>query len=214
MRLIFFGPPGAGKGTQAQRLTAEKGIPQISTGDLLRANLGQKTDLGLEAQRFMDEGLLVPDELVIGMVDRRLAAEDCADGYVLDGFPRTVGQAVALDELLQRRETRIDKVLVLVVPDELIVDRIVGRQSCKACGAVFHVSFSPPAVKDVCDECGSALSRRADDTVEKVQVRLNEYAHNTAPVAAYYEQLGLVAEVNGVGDIDEIYGRLLRVLEG
>ncbi len=214
MRLIFFGPPGAGKGTQAQRLIADKGIPQISTGDLLRANRANKTELGLKAQQFMDQGLLVPDELVIDMVDARLGEADCAGGYVLDGFPRTVPQAVALDALLSRRGSTIDKVLVLVVPDELIVDRIVGRRSCKKCGAVYHVTFSPPAAEGVCDACGNALSQRADDTEEKVRVRLNEYAHNTAPVADYYQQRGLVAKVDGVGDIDEIYARLLNALEG
>lgn len=213
MRLIFFGPPGAGKGTQAQRLIGEKGIPQISTGDLLRANRAQKTPLGVEAQKFMDQGLLVPDDLVIGMVDARLSEPDCEGGYVLDGFPRTVAQAVALDELLNRRGTSIDKVLVLVVPDDLIVDRIVGRRSCKACGSVFHVRFSPPREQGVCDACGSALSQRADDTEDKVRVRLNEYAHNTAPVAAYYKQRGLVSEVDGVGAIDDVYGRLKTALE-
>ncbi len=214
MRLIFFGPPGAGKGTQAQRLIADRGIPQISTGDLLRANRAQKTDLGVQAQKFMDQGLLVPDELVIGMVDARLGESDCDGGYVLDGFPRTVPQAVALDSLLSRRGATIDKVLVLVVPDELIVDRIVGRRSCKNCGAVYHTSFSPPATEGVCDACGDPLSQRMDDTEEKVRVRLNEYAHNTAPVADYYQQRGLVAEVDGVGDIDAIYVRLLGALEG
>ena len=214
MRLVFFGPPGAGKGTQAKRLIEERRLPQISTGDLLRANRAQKTPLGVEAQKFMDQGLLVPDELVIGMVDERLSDKDCEPGYVLDGFPRTVPQAVALDELLSRRGSSIDKVLFLKVPDELIVERIVGRRSCKSCGAVFHVSFSPPIEEGVCDSCGSALSQRADDTEDKVRVRLNEYAHNTAPVAAYYEQRGLVADVDGVGAIDDVYGRLKTALEG
>lgn len=214
MRLIFFGPPGAGKGTQAKRLITDKGIPQISTGDLLRANRATKTDLGMKAQKFMDEGRLVPDELVIGMVDARLDERDCEDGYVLDGFPRTLPQAVALDELLTRRNATIDKVLVLLVPDSLIVGRIVARSSCSNCGAVYHDAFSPPAKEGVCDACSGALTRRADDTEEKVRVRLDEYAHNTAPVAAYYEQRGLVAEVDGVGDIDDVYARMLGALEG
>ena len=213
MRLIFFGPPGAGKGTQAQLLTVEKGVPQISTGDLLRANRERSTELGRKAQEFMDQGLLVPDDLVIGMVDARLGEPDCNNGYVLDGFPRTVAQAVALDGLLRRREAHIDRVLVLVVPDELIVARIVGRRSCKNCGAVYHVDFAPSAVDGVCDACGSSLSQRADDTEEKVRVRLNEYAHSTAPVAAYYKQRGLVSEVDGVGDIDDVFARLSGALE-
>ncbi len=211
--LIFFGPPGAGKGTQAKKLVAEKGIPQISTGDILRSHRREGTALGKKAQEFMDQGLLVPDELVIDMVDDRLGKDDAQNGYVLDGFPRTVPQAVALDELLAKRGSSIGKVLVLKVPDENIVARIVGRRMCKACGSVFHLEFSPPAKEGVCDACGGELYQRADDTEEKVRVRLGEYAHNTAPVAAYYEQRGIVREINGVGDIDEVYSRLVAALE-
>lgn len=211
--LIFFGPPGAGKGTQAKKLVAEQGVPQISTGDILRAHRREGTALGKKAQEFMDQGLLVPDDLVIDMVDDRLAQDDAQNGYVLDGFPRTVPQAVALDELLGRRSSSISRVLVLKVPDEKIIARIVGRRMCKACGHVFHIEFSPPAVEGVCDACGGELYLRADDTEEKVRVRLNEYAHNTAPVAAYYEQRGIVREVDGVGDIDEVFARLSAALE-
>ena len=211
--LIFFGPPGAGKGTQAKKLVGERGIPQISTGDILRSHRREGTDLGRKAQEYMDQGLLVPDDLVIDMVDDRLGKDDAQDGYVLDGFPRTVAQAVALDDLLSRRGSSIEKVLVLKVPDENIVDRIVGRRMCKQCGSVFHMEFSPPTVEGVCDACGGELYLRADDTEEKVRVRLNEYAHNTAPVAAYYEQRGIVRGVDGVGDIDEVYSRLVAALE-
>lgn len=214
MNLIFFGPPGAGKGTQAKKLVAEKGIPQISTGDILRSHRREGTALGKKAQEFMDQGLLVPDQLVIDMVDDRLAKDDAQNGYILDGFPRTVAQAVALDELLRTRGSQIEKVLVLKVPDANIVARIVGRRMCKACGHVFHMEFQPPAKEGVCDACGGELYQRADDTEEKVRVRLNEYAHNTAPVAAYYEQRGIVAEIDGVGDIDEIYQRLTGALDG
>ena len=161
----------------------------------------------------MDQGLLVPDDLVIDMVGVRLDKPDCERGYVLDGFPRTVPQAVALDELLSRRGSSIGKVLVLRVPDELIVKRIVGRRMCKSCGHVFHLEFSPPKVAEVCDACGGELYLRADDTEEKVRVRLNEYAHNTEPVAAYYEQRGIVREVDGVGDIDEVFARLVAAME-
>ena len=213
MNLIFFGPPGAGKGTQAKKLVAEKGIPQISTGDILRNHRRAGTELGKKAQGFMDQGLLVPDQLVIDMVDDRLGQPDAQDGYILDGFPRTVAQAVALDALLRRRSSEIDKVLVLRVPDESIVARIVGRRMCKSCGSVFHLEFQPPAVSGVCDACGGELYQRADDTEDKVRVRLNEYAHNTEPVAAYYEQRRIVAEIDGLGDIEDIYQRLTSALD-
>ena len=213
MNLIFFGPPGAGKGTQAQMLVEERAIPQISTGDLLRANRRDGTDLGSKAQGFMDRGLLVPDELVIDMVGERLEQGDCEDGYILDGFPRTVAQAVALDAFLEKRDSAIDKVVVLTVPETLIVERIVGRRSCGACGAGFHVEFKPPITAGLCDSCGSELGQRTDDTEEKVRVRLDEYAHSTAPVAAHYQQRGIVREIDGVGGMHEVYGRLKEALE-
>jgi len=213
MNLIFFGPPGAGKGTQAKKLVVDCLIPQISTGDILRANRRDGTPLGEKAQTFMDRGLLVPDELVIGMVGERLREGDCGDGYILDGFPRTVAQAVALDEFLEEQGSAIDKVVVLGVPDGLIVERIIGRRSCTDCGAGYHLEFKAPLVEGVCDECGADLCQRSDDTEEKVRVRLDEYAHNTAPVAAYYGQRGIVREINGVGGMDEVYGRLREALE-
>ncbi len=213
MNLIFFGPPGAGKGTQAQMLVAERAIPQISTGDILRANRRDGTGLGEKAQGFMDRGLLVPDDLVIGMVGKRLGDDDCRAGYILDGFPRTVAQAVALDEFLEKQGAEIDRVVVLGVPDGLIVERIIGRRSCSNCGAGYHLEFKAPSAEGICDQCGSELFQRADDTEEKVRVRLNEYAHNTAPVAAYYRQRGIVREINGVGGMDEVFGRLTEALE-
>lgn len=212
MNLIFFGPPGAGKGTQAQRLVEDRAIPQISTGDILRAHRREGTDLGKKAQGFMDEGLLVPDELIIDMMGDRLAQDDCTDGYVLDGFPRTVPQAVALDDLLTSRGSKIDRVLVLQVPETDIVERIVGRRACQACGAAYHVDFRPPAESDVCDGCGGELYQRADDTVDKVRVRLGEYSKSTAPVASYYSSRGVVREIDGVGGIEEIYGRLTTAI--
>ena len=213
MRLIFFGPPGAGKGTQAQRLIEELAIPQISTGDILREQRRQGTPLGVEAQSYMDAGKLVPDDLIIAMVGERLAEDDARKGYILDGFPRTVPQAVALDGLLAGRGTSIDRVLVLRVPDADVVQRIVGRRVCPACGAAFHLAFNPPAIESICDRCGAALVQRADDTEKKIRVRLDEYAHNTAPVAAYYEQRGVVREVEGLGTIDEVFARLKGALE-
>jgi adenylate kinase len=211
-RLLFFGPPGAGKGTQAQRLVQELGIPQISTGDILRAHKRDGTPLGKKAQGFMDQGLLVPDDLVIEMVADRLGMADCAKGWIFDGFPRTVPQAVALDGMLAKSGAQVERVLLLKVPDDAIVVRIVGRRSCKACNAAFHVSFNPPRTEGVCDNCGGELYQRVDDSEAKVRVRLDEYAHNTAPVAAYYGQRGIVLEVDGVGEIEAIYGRLKEAL--
>ncbi|MCP4869074.1 MAG: adenylate kinase [Proteobacteria bacterium] len=211
--LIFFGPPGAGKGTQAKRLMEDHSIPQISTGDILRANRSQGTELGRKAQGFMDNGKLVPDNLIIDMVDDRFGQGDCDNGWILDGFPRTVPQAVALDGLLNRRDAGVDRVVLLKVPDDDIVDRITGRRVCRTCGAPYHVTFKPPAVDGVCDADGGEVYQRADDTEEKVRVRLDEYAHNTAPVAAYFGQRGIVREIDGTGEIDEVYGRLVAVLE-
>lgn len=213
MRLIFFGPPGAGKGTQAKRLIAELGIPQISTGDILRQHRREGTPLGKEAQGYMDNGKLVPDELVVAMVGERLAEDDAQGGYILDGFPRTVPQAVALDALLGKQASAIDRVLVLRVPDQNIVTRIVGRRVCRECGNAHHVDFAPSKVDGVCDLDGGELYQRADDTEAKVRVRLDEYAHNTAPVAAYYAQRGIVREIEGLGEIDEVFGRLKGALE-
>jgi len=211
--LIFFGPPGAGKGTQAKRLMEDYSVPQISTGDILREHRSQGTELGRKAQGYMDQGLLVPDELIIAMVDARFEQDDCDDGWILDGFPRTVAQAVSLDGLLSRRKASVHRVVLLKVPDADIVERITGRRVCRDCSTPYHMTFKPPATKDVCDTCGGELYLRADDTAEKVQVRLNEYAHNTAPVAAYFGQRGIVREIDGTGEIDEVYGRLLAAVE-
>lgn len=212
MRLIFFGPPGAGKGTQAKRLIAELDIPQISTGDILREHTRAGTPLGLQAKGYMDAGKLVPDELIIAMVGDRLSKDDAQKGYILDGFPRTVPQAVALDGLLSQRSQSIDRVLVLRVPDESIVKRVVGRLVCRACGNAHHVEFNPPKVDGVCDLDGGELYQRVDDTEAKVRVRLDEYAHNTEPVAAYYEQRGIVREIAGIGPIEDVFGRLKGAL--
>ena len=213
MNLIFFGPPGAGKGTQAQRLVEERAIPQISTGDILRSHRRAGTPLGKQAQGYMDEGLLVPDQLIIDMMGERLGEEDCKQGYILDGFPRTVPQAVALDGLLDSLGTKIDRVLVLSVPDNDIVERVVGRRACKSCGAAFHVDFRPSKYEAVCDACGGELYQRADDTEDKVRVRLDEYGKNTAPVADYYAPRGVVRQIDGVGEIDEIYSRLVTAIQ-
>jgi adenylate kinase len=212
VNLLFFGPPGAGKGTQAIRVCERLGIPQISTGDILRANRREGTDLGRRAQAFMDEGKLVPDDLVIEMVGGRLDQPDCGGGYVLDGFPRTVVQAVALDGMLGSRGGRIDLVLMLDVPSETIVARIIGRRSCPTCGAVYHVVNSPPRLEGQCDEGHGALVLRPDDSEAKVRVRLQEYEVSTAPVAKYYEQRGIVRVVDGVGELDDVSDRLRKAI--
>lgn len=212
--LILFGPPGAGKGTQAVRLGEDLGIPQISTGDILRGHIREGTLLGAKARAFMDEGKLVPDDLVTTMVGTRLGRPDAASGYILDGFPRTVHQAVALDQFLSERGEAIGSVIVLVVPNELIVERIVGRRSCRECGAVYHVRYFPPKQEGLCDACGSELYQRDDDVEDKVRVRLAAYAESTEPVAAYYKQRDIVSEVDGVGEIDDIYARITSALEG
>ena len=214
INLILVGAPGSGKGTQAQRLVEKLGIPQISTGDMLRASVRQGTELGLAAKKFMDAGKLVPDDVIIGLIEERLKEADAKKGFVLDGFPRTVAQAEALDRMLAETGTRIDKVVVIEVPDELIVERITGRRSCKNCGAVYHVKFSPPKKDGVCDKCGaSQLYQRDDDTEKAVRVRLKAFADQTAAVIPHYAKQGLVAKVDGSKSPDEVYRGVLACLE-
>lgn len=212
MRVIMLGPPGAGKGTQAVRIADAYRIPHISTGDMFRANLKQGTPLGVEAQGYMDAGELVPDELVIRMVDDRLGWDDTARGWNLDGFPRTQGQARALDELLDRKGTRIDVVLRFAVDDEEVVERLSGRRVCRECGAVYHVNAQPPEVAGVCDACGGELYQRDDDKPEVIRTRLASYAEDTAPLQEFYEQRGLLRDVEAVGDIDDVTARAMDVL--
>ncbi len=214
MRLILLGPPGAGKGTQAKRLIERYGIPQISTGDILRAAVREGTDLGKTAKKYMDAGKLVPDEVVIGIIEERLKEPDCAKGYILDGFPRTVAQADALTDVLARMGKSIDHVVSIEVPDEELVERLTGRRTCRSCGAMYHVKFSPPQKPGVCDKCGGDLFQRDDDKEETIRARLKVYQEQTAPLIAYYEKAGLLRRVSGVGTVDEIYGRILGVLEG
>ena len=214
MRLILLGPPGAGKGTQAKRLIERYGIPQISTGDILRAAVREGTELGKTAKQYMDAGKLVPDEVVIGIIEERLKEPDCAKGYILDGFPRTVAQADALTEVLARMGQSIDHVVSIEVPDEELVERLTGRRTCRNCGAMYHVKFSPPKKPGVCDKCGGELFQRDDDKEETIRARLKVYQDQTAPLIAYYEKAGLLRRVSGVGTVDEIYERILGVLEG
>ena len=213
--LILVGAPGSGKGTQAQRLVEQFGIPQISTGDMLRAAVRAGTSLGMEAKKLMDAGKLVPDDVIIGLIEERLKQDDTRKGFVMDGFPRTVAQAQALDRMLDRSKTRLDRVVVIDVPDELIVERITGRRSCKSCGAVYHVKFSPPKKEGVCDRCGSdQLYQRDDDTESAVRVRLKAFADQTAAVIPHYQKQGLVARVDGTKSPDDVYRGVLACFEG
>ncbi|MDW7712097.1 MAG: adenylate kinase [Deferrisomatales bacterium] len=214
MRLILLGPPGAGKGTQATRLVERYGIPQISTGDILRAAVRQGTELGKSAKSYMDAGKLVPDSVVIGIIGERLREPDCAKGYILDGFPRTVAQADALQATVSQMGQRIDHVLSVEVPSEELVQRLSGRRTCKGCGAMYHVTFSPPKQEGRCDKCGGELFQRDDDQEATIRARLAVYDDQTAPLIAYYRQAGLLRPIPGTGDMQEILARITAVLEG
>jgi adenylate kinase len=212
VRLILLGPPGAGKGTQAGLVARTFGIPHIATGDILRENVRLATPLGREAQSYMDRGDLVPDDVVIGMVEDRLDQADAEKGFLLDGFPRTAPQAEALDELLEKRSTPLAVVVRLLVPDDVIVERITGRRTCVGCGAVYHVDHQPPKVAGVCDECGGEVQQRSDDTEEVVRRRLEEYREKTRPLEDFFGKKGLVRDIDGVGPVEEVSRRMLEVL--
>lgn len=212
--LVFIGAPGSGKGTQAKRLLDKYGLLQISTGDILRQAVKDGTELGVKAKQFMDAGELVPDELIVGLIEARLGKDEYARGWVLDGFPRTLGQAQALDAMLERLAKKLTHVAVLEVPESLLVERIVGRRSCPACGNVHHVSYSPPKVDGTCDACGGELVQRSDDTEEKVRVRLSAYNEQTADVIPYYDRKGIVRTVNGDQSANDVFAAIQQVLEG
>ena len=214
MRLILLGPPGAGKGTQAKRLTDKFGIPQISTGDILRAAVREGTPLGKTAKECMDAGKLVPDAVVIGIIEERLKAADCKPGFMLDGFPRTVPQADALKEVVAKMGLKMDHVVSIEVPNEELVVRLTGRRTCKACGAGYHVTFDPPKAAGACDKCGGALFQRDDDKEETIRARLKVYDEQTAPLIAYYKNAGLLRPIEGRGGMEEIFGRILTALGG
>lgn len=214
MNIVFLGPPGAGKGTQAKILIEKYGIPQISTGDMLREHRAKGTELGKKAQEYMDKGQLVPDEIILGMVKERLAQSDCAKGFILDGFPRTVAQAEALDKILSEMNKKLDFALALVVPDELLVERLTGRRTCKNCGMMFHVKYKPPKVEGKCDACGGELYQRPDDNEETVRNRLKVYHESTAPLIDYYKKKGILKEIDGSKSIEEITAQLISILEG
>ncbi len=214
MNLIFLGPPGSGKGTQAKMLVDKYGIPQISTGDILREAVKEGTPLGKEAKKYMDEGKLVPDEVVVGIVRERLKEPDCTKGFILDGFPRTIPQAEALDKTLREMGKGIDHVLSLEVDREELVRRLSGRRTCKRCGAMYHIIFDPPKKDGVCDRCGGELYQRDDDKEETIRERLRVYEEQTAPLIEYYRKKGLLRPIDGVGKIEEIFARIRETIEG
>jgi len=209
--MILLGPPGAGKGTQAVRLSAELSLPHVSTGDLFRENLKQGTPLGAKARTFMDAGKLVPDDVVIDMLFDRVAKPDCAGGFLLDGFPRTVAQAEALDARLGESRARA---LSLHVDDAVLLERLTGRHTCRACGAIFHERFSPPKVSGKCDRCGGELYQRSDDSREVVGSRLDVYRQQTHPVEAHYQRRGDLMVVEGDRKPDEVFDALVRAWRG
>ena len=205
MKIILLGPPGAGKGTQAKSISKEYNIPHISTGDIFRKNISGKTPLGLEAKGYMDSGKLVPDELTINLVKDRLTHEDCKNGFMLDGFPRTVKQAEALDAFLKERNIDIDAALLIDAPKDLIIERMTGRRVCSHCGETYHVTNIPPKVEDVCDLCGSALIQRKDDNLETVIERLEVYDKQTQPLVEYYKVRGKLMSVDGSKEQHEVF---------
>jgi adenylate kinase len=214
MNLILLGGPGAGKGTQAKKLIDKYQIPQISTGDILRAAVKDGTEMGKKAKEYMDAGKLVPDEVVIGIIKDRLAQPDCKKGFILDGFPRTVPQAEALDKVLDGLGNKIDHVVSIDVDEEALVARLTGRRTCKnaACGQMYHIEYSPPKKSAICDKCGSELYQRDDDNETTVRSRLATYNQATKPLIDYYSKKGLVRPIAGVGGIDDIFTKICGIL--
>lgn len=212
MRLVLLGKPGSGKGTQAKRVAGREGLPQISTGDIIRAAIASGSELGRRFKAYTDAGQLVPDQLVIDLVRDRLARADCSAGFLLDGFPRTVAQAEALDLMLRERREALSVVVDLAVPDELLIERAAGRRFCPADGHSYHVTFAPPKASGKCDYCGGALEQRADDATAVVRARIDEYRTKTAPLVAYYRKQRLLVDIDGVGAPDEVERRIHAVL--
>ncbi|NLP35231.1 MAG: adenylate kinase [Clostridiales bacterium] len=213
MKIIMLGAPGAGKGTQAKKLADKYNIPHISTGDIFRANIKNGTELGKKAQVYMDQGLLVPDELVVDLVVDRFKDADCKDGYVLDGFPRTIPQAEALDEALSKSGERIEYAIDVNVADEVIIDRMSGRRACLNCGATYHVVNIPPKKEGICDTCGKSLVLREDDKPETVKKRLAVYHEQTQPLIDYYINKGILKSVDGTKTMDETFHEIVQVIE-
>ena len=212
MKIIMLGAPGAGKGTQAKMIADKYGIPHISTGDIFRANIKNGTELGKKAKTYMDQGLLVPDELVVDLVADRIVQEDCKNGFVLDGFPRTIPQAEALDGALKKLDTKIDYALNIEVPDENIISRMSGRRACVSCGATYHLVHIPPKKEGVCDKCGASLILRDDDKPETVKKRLAVYHEQTQPLIDYYKAQGCLKEVDGTVDMGDVFAAIVKIL--
>ena len=212
MKIIMLGAPGAGKGTQAKKIAEKYQIPHIATGDIFRANIKGGTELGMKAKTFMDQGMLVPDEITIGMLMDRIGQEDCINGYVLDGFPRTIPQAESLTKALAERGEKVDYAINVDVPDENIINRMSGRRACLGCGATYHIIFNPPVKEGICDTCGQELVLRDDDKPETVKKRLDVYHQQTQPLIAYYKNAEVLAEVDGTQPMDAVFQGIVEIL--
>ena len=212
MKIIMLGAPGAGKGTQAKMIAEKYGIPHISTGDIFRSNIKDGTELGMEAKKYMDQGLLVPDELTVKILLDRVARADCRNGYVLDGFPRTIPQAEVLDQALEKIGDQIDFAVNVSVPDENIVKRMSGRRACVGCGATYHIEHIPPKKEGICDTCGMELILREDDKPETVQNRLNVYHSQTQPLIEFYQKKGILQTVDGTVDLKAVFDAIVAIL--
>ena len=212
MKISMLGAPGAGKGTQAKKIAEKYQIPHISTGDIFRANIKGGTELGMKAKTFMDQGMLVPDEITIGMLMDRIGQEDCINGYVLDGFPRTIPQAESLTKALAERGEKVDYAINVDVPDENIINRMSGRRACLGCGATYHITFNPPVKEGICDTCGQELVLRDDDKPETVKKRLDVYHQQTQPLIDYYKNAEVLAEVDGTQPMDAVFQGIVEIL--
>ena len=213
MRLIIIGPPGAGKGTQAAKIVEKYSIPHISTGDMLRENIKNSTELGIEAQGYMDKGVLVPDHLVIKIVQERITRDDCANGFLLDGFPRTVAQAVSLDAELDKLGIKLDNVINIDVDKDLLVNRAISRRVCNKCGTTYNIISNPPKEDNICDNDGEPLYQRSDDTEETVSTRIQVYLDQTSPLIDYYKAQGLLSDIDGTKDITDVTEQIFKALD-
>ena len=214
LNLVLLGPPGAGKGTQAKMMVEKYGVPQISTGDLLRASIASGSELGDKVKSYVTSGGLVPDDLVLSVLLERIGGDDCRQGFILDGFPRTVGQADALQVALTERGMPLKGVIAIIVPDEELVGRLTGRRICRGCGASFHVTFSPPKIADTCDGCGGELYQRKDDSHDVITNRLHVYHEQTSPLIEFYQKQGILQKIDGTGKIGMIFQHICDTIEG